>query len=66
MRKSPFHPGPLDALTQECLEDLRRIKQGEALTARKYVRLEVDELIQQGLDGWMLTEVGQYRLERGN
>ena len=65
MKKNPFHPGPLETLTQEALCDLRRIKNGESLTGRQYLRLEIDDLIRPGLSGWMLTDVGQYRLERG-
>jgi hypothetical protein len=65
MQKSPFHPGPLETLTQEALSDLHRIKNGESLTARQYLRLEIDELIRPGLNGWMLTDIGHYRLERG-
>ena len=65
MKKSPFHPGPLDTLSQDCIAALHRIKRGESITTRQYVELECDELIQQSLSGWMLTEVGNYRLERG-
>ena len=65
MEKSPFHPGPLETLTQEALSDLHRIKKGESLTARQYLRLEIDDLIRPGLNGWMLTDVGAYRLDRG-
>ena len=65
MKKSPFHPGPLETLTQEALSDLRRIKNGESITTGQYLRLEIDDLIRPGLEGWMLTDVGQYRLEKG-
>jgi hypothetical protein len=65
MKTSPFHPGPLETLTQEALSDLRRIKNGESITTGQYVRLEIDDLIRPGLKGWMLTDVGQYRLEKG-
>jgi len=66
MRKNPFHPGPYDQLSQDAIGALRRIKQGQSISARQYLDLEIDELIQPGLSGWRLTEVGQYRLERGH
>jgi len=66
MKKSPFHPGPMDDLSNEALAALRRIKEGQSITARQCLELEIDELIQQGLGGWMLTDVGHYRLERGH
>jgi hypothetical protein len=65
MKKCPFHPGPVDALSDDCIKALRRIKEGHSITDRQYIELECDELIRQGLSGWMLTDVGQYRLERG-
>jgi hypothetical protein len=65
MRKNPFHPGPLEQLSQESLAALHRIKRGERITARQYVELEIEDLIRPGLTGWMLTDIGAYRLERG-
>ena len=65
MKRSPFHPGPIDALPQEAVAALRRIKEGRSITDREYLKLECDELIRPGLRGWMLTDAGQYRLERG-
>ena len=65
MKKSPFHPGPLEQLSQESIAALRRISCGESITARQYVELEIEDLIRPGLSGWMLTDVGQYRLEKG-
>ncbi|HTC84352.1 MAG TPA: hypothetical protein VK683_08345 [Rhizomicrobium sp.] len=65
MKKNPFHPGPLEDLSQEALAALRRIKEGESIATRQYLELEIDELIRRGLGGWMLTDVGHYRLERG-
>lgn len=65
MRKSPFHPGPLEALSDDCIKALHRIREGQSITDRQYVELECGDLIRQGLSGWMLTDVGQYRLERG-
>ena len=66
MRKNPFHPGPYDKLSDDAIAALRRIKQGQAISSRQYLDLEINDLIQQGLSGWRLTEVGQYRLERGH
>ena len=65
MKKSPFHPGPLDRLSQEAVAALHRIRRGESITARQYLELEIDDLIRPGLNGWMLTDVGHYRLEKG-
>jgi hypothetical protein len=65
MKKSPFHPGPLDHLSQESITALRRIKCGESITARQYVELEIEDLIRPGLSGWMLTDIGHYRLDKG-
>ena len=65
MKKSPFHPGPLETLSDDCIKALRRIKEGHSITDRQYLELECDELIRQGLSGWMLTDVGHYRLDRG-
>jgi hypothetical protein len=56
----------MDDLSNEALAALRRIKEGQSITARQCLELEIDELIQQGLGGWMLTDVGHYRLERGH
>lgn len=66
MKKSPFHPGPLDQLSQDSITALRRIKQGECITARQYLELEIEDLIRPGLSGWMLTDAGHYRLEKGH
>lgn len=65
MKKNPFHPGPLDDLSQDAITALRRIKEGRSITSRQCVELEIEDLIQQGLGGWMLTDIGQYRLDRG-
>jgi len=65
MKKSPFHPGPLDLLSQEAVAALHRIKSGESITARQYLELEIEDLIRPGLCGWMLTDAGHYRLEQG-
>jgi hypothetical protein len=29
------------------------------------VELEIEDLIEEGLAGWVLTDVGSYRLDRG-
>jgi len=65
VKKNPFHPGPAEVLSDECINALRRIKEGQSITDRQYVELECDELIRPGLRGWMLTDIGHYRLERG-
>ncbi|HEX4636730.1 MAG TPA: hypothetical protein VH189_11150 [Rhizomicrobium sp.] len=66
MKKNPFHPGPLDDLSQEAITALRRIKEGKSITGRQSLELEIEDLIQQGLGGWVLTDVGRYRLDRGH
>jgi hypothetical protein len=66
MKKNPFHPGPYDQLSQDAIAALRRIKEGQSISARQCLDLEIEDLIQPGLSGWRLTDVGQYRLERGH
>jgi len=37
-----------------------------ASPSRQCLELEIEDLIQQGLGGWALTDTGNYRLERGH
>ena len=66
MKQNPFHPGPLDDLSQDAIMALRRIKEGRSITNRQCLELEIEDLIRQGLGGWALTDTGSYRLERGH
>ena len=66
MRKNPFHPGPLGDLSPEALSALRRIREGKSVASRQCVELEIEDLIEEGLAGWVLTDVGSYRLDRGH
>jgi hypothetical protein len=66
MKKNPFHPGPPDDLSQDAIMALRRVRGGLSITSRQCLELEIEDLIQQGLGGWALTDTGNYRLERGH
>ena len=66
MKKNPFHPGPLDDLSHEAITALRRIKDGHSIADRQRLELEIEDLIEQGLGGWVLTDVGRFRLDRGH
>lgn len=65
MKKSPFHPGPLEDLTMQDVEALRAIQQGRKITASMYQRLEIMELAEESLCGWALTPQGDWRLGQG-
>lgn len=65
MKKSPFHPGPLEDLTAQEVEALCAIKQGRKITASMYQRLEIMELAEESLCGWALTPQGDWRLGLG-
>ncbi len=65
MNTSPFHPGPLDDLTQQELEALSAIKAGRGITVALRQRLELLDLAEESLHGWMLTPAGDWRLGAG-
>jgi len=65
MKTSPFHPGPLDELTQQEIEGLSSIKTGGRITIAMRQRLELLDLAQESLCGWMLTPAGDWRLGAG-
>lgn len=65
MKKSPFHPGPLEALTAQELDAMSAIKQGSKVEVPMTVRLEILDMAQEGLCGWALTPEGDWRLALG-
>jgi hypothetical protein len=65
MKKSPFHPGPLEELTGEEIEAMSAIKQGRKVATMMYQRLEMLDLAQENLCGWVLTPEGDWRLGVG-
>ena len=65
MKTSPFHPGPLDDLTQQEIEGLSSIKAGRRIAITLRQRLELLDLAQESLCGWMLTPAGDWRLGAG-
>ena len=65
MKQSPFHPGPLEDLTLLEIEALAAIKDGKRVTAAMCVTLELKDLAEESLCGWMLTPQGDWRLQVG-
>ena len=65
MKKSPFHPGPLEALTAQELDAMSAIKQGSQVDVPMVARLEMLDLAQESLRGWALTPEGDWRLALG-
>jgi hypothetical protein len=65
MKTSPFHPGPLDDLTQQEIEGLSSIKAGRRTAVAMCQRLELLDLAAESLCGWMLTPAGDWRLGAG-
>ena len=65
MKTSPFHPGPLDDLTQQEIEALSSIKAGRNVADTMRRRLELLDLAEESLCGWMLTPAGDWRLGTG-
>ena len=65
MKTSPFHPGPLDDLTQQEIEALSAIKAGRNIADTMRRRLELLDLAEESLCGWMLTPAGDWRLGAG-
>ena len=65
MRKSHFFLGPEGNLSKEQLEVLLAVKAGAQLTNSTYHQLELADLIDKGLGGWVLTKAGEFRLAAG-
>jgi hypothetical protein len=65
MKTSPFHPGPLEELTTQEIEALSSIKAGRHITVALRQRLELLDLAEESLHGWMLTPAGDWRLGAG-
>ncbi len=65
MKKSPFHPGPLEDLSPPEIEAMSAIKDGREVAARMCSRLEILDLARQNLAGWALTPEGDWRLGSG-
>lgn len=65
MLRYSFHPGPLEDLTGEEVRALEQVASGLGVSAVMYQKLELGNLIKEGLGGWTLTEEGSYRLAQG-
>jgi hypothetical protein len=65
MKISQFFLGPEGNLSKEQLEALLAMKAGVPLTDSTYLQLELADLIEKGLGGWVLTKAGEFRLAAG-
>jgi hypothetical protein len=65
MEKSTFFLGPSRGLTKDEIEALLSVKAGVRLPEGAYHQLEMADLIEKGLGGWVLTDAGQFRLAAG-
>lgn len=65
MKQSPFHPGPLEDLTLQEIEAMAAIKDGRRVATAMCVKLELKDLAEESLCGWMLTPQGDWRLHVG-
>jgi hypothetical protein len=65
MTTSGFFLGPDRDLTKEELEALMNVKAGVLNSEWFYRKLEMADLIEQGLHGWQLTKAGEFRLRAG-
>jgi hypothetical protein len=65
MNTSGFFLGPDRDLTSDELEALLNVKAGVLVSAWWYARLEMADLVEKGLNGWKLTQAGEYRLAAG-
>lgn len=65
MKQSPFHPGPLEDLTMQEIEAMAAIKEGKRVAAAMRAKLELKDLAEESLCGWMLTPQGDWRLHVG-
>ncbi|HEX4117709.1 MAG TPA: hypothetical protein VHX99_02815 [Rhizomicrobium sp.] len=66
MKKSPFHPGPLEDLTMQEIEAMCALKKGARIAAAMRQRLEMLDLVEESLCGWALTPEGDWRLGVGH
>jgi len=65
MHTSEFFLGPDRQLTQLELDDLLSVKAGVRLSDGAYRHLEMVDLVEKGLRGWVLTDAGNARLIAG-
>jgi hypothetical protein len=65
MKSSPLYSGPVDDLSSEELRALRNVRDGIRISGPMHQRLEILDLIERGLDRWVLTDMGAYRLALG-
>jgi len=65
MMKSDLFLGPPRDLTDEELKALRTVRSGTRISGNIRTRLELRDLIQEGLNGWKLTTAGELRLSAG-
>ena len=65
MKSSPLYSGPVDDLSSEELHALRNVRDGICISGPMHQRLEILDLIERGLDRWVLTDMGAYRLALG-
>ena len=62
MRTSNFFLGPDRDLTKEELEALLHVKAGVRVSDWFYTKLQMADLVEQGINGWKLTKAGEFRL----
>jgi hypothetical protein len=62
MTKSDLYLGPPRDLTPNELDALMHVREGVRISEGLYYKLELRDLIEKGLDGWQLTEAGEFRL----
>jgi hypothetical protein len=65
MMKSDFFLGPDKDLSKAELEALVHVKTGVRVSEWAYRKLELADLIEEGLRGWQLTQAGGFRLASG-
>ena len=65
MNKSDFFLGPPRDLTRIELDALLHVKAGVRVSDALYYRLELRDLIEEGLGAWRLTKAGELRLAAG-
>jgi hypothetical protein len=62
---SGFYLGPDRDLRKDELEALRDIKAGVLVSDLTCHKLELENLVERRLGGWMLTPTGEHRLKAG-
>jgi hypothetical protein len=65
MNKSDFFLGPPRDLTRVELDALLHVKAGIRVSNALCYRLELRDLIEEGLGAWRLTKAGELRLAAG-